>query len=572
MAVIGMDVRKRTPYEGGREFGDAGAYERIDGWLRFAVDPTHAANASIIDLDKAPRDEQGRVHFGADICLLVPADAERANRRLFLELPNRGRKLSPRLFNRAPTEVPPTANILPGDGFLYRHGWTVGWIGWQWDVIRDEALMGLEPPMASVDGKPIRGTTNVRFQPNLPHRTHLLADRVHKSSPVVNIDQADAVLTVRDHDDDEPREIARNAWRFAREDGDEVVPSAEHIYMEAGFEPGKIYQVFYETEHTPVVGSGLLAVRDCASFLRYSDSDENPLAGRIDRVYGWGMSQTGRMLRHFLYLGLNLDEEGRKAFDGINPHVGGGRRGEFNHRFGQPSVQSTPSFGFLPPHDDAGLLARLRENGAMPKVVQTNSSAEYWRGDASLMHIDLTGTTDLPAEPDTRIYLFASTQHGPGGLPRTRLNTNDGGQGRFDFNVVDYTPLQRAALVNLDRWASDGVEPPPSVHPRLDNGTAITRAEVFDQFERLPGIGDCLPDPEKILRLRVVDVGPRADEGITTHPVVEGERRPDYVSALDSDWNEVGGIRMPDVTVPVGTLEFGTFRGRGSTQGPPRLR
>ena len=241
------------------------------------------------------------------------------------------------------------------------------------------------------------------------------------------------------------------------------------------------------------------------------------------------------------------------AFDGLNPHVGGGRRGEFNQRFGQPSVQATPSFGFLPPHDDAGLLRRHREVGGLPKVVQTNSSAEYWRGDAALMSIDLDGTTDLPAEPDTRTYLFASTQHGPGGFPRSRYNANDGGRGRFDFNVVDYTPLQRAALVNLDRWASEGVEPPPSVHPRLDDGTAITRAAVFDQFERLPGIGEHLPDPARILRLRAVDLGPRTAEGITTHPVSEGEQRPDLVSALDDDWNETGGIRLPEVAVPVAT-------------------
>jgi hypothetical protein len=552
MAVIGFDVRKREPYLGGQEFGSAGAYERIDGWLRFAVDPEHVANEAIVDLKLAPRDEQGRVHFGGDLCLLLPVDAARSNRRLLMELPNRGRKLSPRLFNRAASEVPPTANILPGDGFLFRHGWTIGWIGWQWDVIRDEALMGLEAPLAFENGQPVRGTTNVRFQPNFLHQTHLLADRVHQPYPAADLEQPDAVLTVRDFDDDEPREVPRSEWRFAREDGDAVVPSAEHVYLASGFEPGRIYQVFYETAQAPVVGCGLLAVRDSSSFLRYGDA-ENPLAGRIDRVYGWGMSQTGRMLRHFLYLGLNVDEQGRMAYDGLNPHVGGGRRGEFNQRFGQPSVQSTPGFGFQPPHDDAGLLGRQREAGSTPKVIQTNSSAEYWRGDSALMHIDLTGTTDLPAEPDTRIYLFAATQHGPGGLPRTRLNTNDGGQGRYDFNVVDYTPLQRAALVNLDRWASDGVEPPPSAHPRLDNGTAITRAAVFDQFERLPGIGEHLPDPSRILRLRTVEMGPRADEGIPTHPIAEGDLRPSLVSALDDDGNEVGGLRMPDVAVPVAT-------------------
>lgn len=551
VAVSGFEVTGWAAYLEGREFGEVGAYERIDGLLRFAVDPDNPANAAIVDLRLAERDATGKVRFQADFCVLRPVDAERGNRRLLLELPNRGRKLAPRLFNRAPSEAPPTANILPGDGFLMRHGFAIAWVGWQWDVVRSDALMGLIAPVALEDGSQIPGQTVVRFQPNLAHRTHLLADRVHQPYTVADLDDASATLTVRDHDDAPPETIERENWRFAREDGGQVVADASHIYLDSGFEPGRIYELVYITDRSPVVGAGLLALRDAAAWARDGNGPDNPLAGEIDRVYAWGMSQTGRMLRHFLYLGLNLDEAGKMAFDGVIPHVGGARRGEFNHRYGQPSVQYTPGFGHLPPFDDGGLLERQRALGGCPKVIQTNSSAEYWRGDCALMHIDGTGERDLPADPETRTYHFAGTQHGPGAVPLTNYNPNDGGRGRYGFNCVEYTPLMRAALINLDRWVSDDIAPPASAHPRLADGTAVGRDTVVDTFSEQIGIH--IPDVDKILRIRQVDVGERVAEGVGAYPAREGERYPTFVAALDADLNELGGIRLPDLTVPVGT-------------------
>ena len=52
MAVVDFTVTGREPYADGASFGDVGAYEQIDGLLAFAVDPEHAANRCIIDLDK----------------------------------------------------------------------------------------------------------------------------------------------------------------------------------------------------------------------------------------------------------------------------------------------------------------------------------------------------------------------------------------------------------------------------------------------------------------------------------------------------------------------------------------
>lgn len=561
MAVTGFEIRKRGPYDDGREFGSTGAYERIDGILTFAVDPEHPANKAIVDLEFARRDEQGRVQFQSDFTLLAPLDPVRGNGRALVELPNRGRKLIPRHFNRAAAEAPPTARIPSGDGFLFRRGYIVGWIGWQWDVFRDEALMGLDAPQALVNGKPIQGLAVVEIHPTVPEKTRLLANRLHQPNPVADVDDPNAMLTVRDWEDGPETTVPRDQWRFAWETADGVVPSVEHIYMEAGFEPGKLYHVIYTAQGAPVVGAGLLAVRDVASFLK-STGDSNPVAGSIDKVYGFGMSQTGRMLRHYLYLGLNVDEDGQMAYDGLIPHVAGARRGEFNHRFAQPSVQSTPGFGHNFPFADEemediysasgeGLLSKLREAGQVPKIIYINTSAEYWRGDSSLMHTDPAGKRDIEPSPESRIYLFASTQHGPGNIPQTDYNPNDGGRGRYGFNTVEYTPLLRAALVNLDRWVTDGTEPPESAYPRISDGSAVAPVQVLEHFRDFPSMH--LPDPERLPRLRQVDLGPDTDKGIGSYPAPEGERYPAYVSNVDSDGNEIAGLRLPDLTVPLGT-------------------
>ena len=562
MAVSHLEITQRQPFADGRAFGDAGAYERLDGTIGFAVDPLHAANRAIVDLDKAERDAQGRVHFRADFCLLQPVDPARGRRRLLLEVLNRGRKLAPRMINHAAV-APPSAVIDPGDGFLLRHGWTMAWCGWQWDVVRSPALRGLEAPMALEDGRPIVGRLVCEFQPNEPMADALLANRVHHPYPAADVDDPEAQLFERDWGDGDRRLIPRERWRFARDEGGRPVADETRVWLDGGFAPGRLYEVVYRTRISPVVGAGLLAVRDTASFLRYGDAAAaNPAAGRIDHAYAFGMSQSGRFLRHFVYLGLNLDEAGRPVFDGLSIHVAGARRGEFNQRYGQPSVQYTANLGHLGPYldDDQadpvtgrtdGLLRRQRELGGVPKIVATNTSAEYWRGDCSLAHTTLDGSADVEPPAGVRSYHFASTQHGLGVLPLIQVSDSDGARGAHGFNAVDYAPLLRAALINLDRWVTEGEEPPPSVVPRLSDGTAVPGAEALAGYHHIPGVE--VPDPALLPRLRRLDVGPRADEGIGQYPVAKGEAYTTYVAAVDADGNEVRGLRMPDVSVPVAT-------------------
>ena len=565
MTVTDFEIVSREPFAEGQPFGDTGPYERIEGLLRFAVDPSHAANSEIVDLGRAARDTDGRVSFAADVTILRPIDASRANRRMLQDVVNRGGRTFVS-YNRAVRDPQQPASIAGGDGFLMRRGWTVVACGWQWDVIRGSGLVGLDAPEALEDGRPIEGWVSVTHHLAAPATYLLLADRVHQPLAAAGLEQPNATLTVRDYPDAPRQEIARERWHFARldETSGRIVADDSYVTLEGGFAAGRMYELVFRTRRSPVVGAGLLAFRDAATFFRSSDDRGNPLAGSIDHTFANGTSQSGRFLRTFLYHGLNLDEEGRQAFDGMHIHVAGARRGECNHRHAQPSVQYWYGFGHLPPHnfDDAddpvtgeaipGLLARQRSLGGVPKIVATNSAAEYWRSDGSLLHIDLAGERDLPDPPEARSYLFASTQHGSGQPQLSDRPAAEGPRGAHHLNVMHYAPLFRAALVNLERWVCDGVEPPASRVPRLSDGTAVSRERIIEAFGGIPGAS--VPQVERLLTLPRLDLGERAGEGVGSWPPSLGERLPTLVSAVDDDGNERAGIRLPDLSVPLATL------------------
>src|SRR5215471_18164870 len=464
MAVIAYEITSRAPFAEGQSFGDVGPYEQLDGTVHFAVDPTHPDNATITDIAYAPLDAHGLVRFAAGYRILQPVARQRGNHRLLMDVLNRGRPLALRFFNSAPDVVDPSAPLQPGNGFLMRQGYTVVWCGWQHDVPAVAGLMRLTVPDAVGPAGPISGKIAVTFQPNALIHVQGLSDRLHRPYPTQNLDDPDAVLTVRDHEDATGQTIPRQQWAFARLEDGRVVADAASIYMASGFLPGKGYRVVYSTTGAPVVGLGLLATRDIVAFLRYGSAAEgNPCSGEVQYAYGFGASQSGRLLRHLLYLGLNQDEHDRPVYDGLMPHIAGGRRGEFNQRFGQPSSTTKYSMASLFPFSDVvqtdpetgqtdGVLTRLAARGKVPKILFTNTSVEYWGGHAALIHTEITGTRDLEPSPSVRIYHYAGTQHGPGALPLTDTNPLDGSRGQYPFNSVDYRPLLRATLVRLDRW------------------------------------------------------------------------------------------------------------------------
>lgn len=247
--------------------------------------------------------------------------------------------------------------------------------------------------------------------------------------------------------------------------------------------------------------------------------------------------------------------------------VAGARFGEFNHRFAQPSQGAWPtaSFGRVRPFRTADILAGFKDSeysATQPRVILTNTAAEYWRGDASLAHMDLSDhntSEDLQDPPGTRSYLFASTQHGTthsAKLVTPEVGTppvpgDDGFITALPKCVLNYQPLLRAQLMNLVQWVEQDFAPPPSAVPRLADGTAADRIDVLRSFPTICGFRT--PAPERLWVTRELDLGPQQSDGIGNYPAPQGAAIHCAVSTIDSDGNELAGVRLPDLTAPVGT-------------------
>jgi hypothetical protein len=551
-----LEITRREIVLDGMPFGNVGPYEKIIGKAYYACDPGHELNQQIADIALAEKDADGRVRFSGDFYVLKPADVRRSNKRLLLDVPNRGRKSSLGLFNSTPRVPDPTTPQDFGNGFLMRQGYVLAWAGWQADLPSQDGVMALEVPRA----KGVVDFVRVELRPHTRVATLPLGDLSHFTcpslpQPTVDVNDPQARLTVREHSCATASEVPRSEWRF-------VDPL--HIELDGGFKPGAIYSVVFRSADPLIIGLGFLAMRDAAAWLRWAPAASgNPCADMFERAYLYGQSQNGRFIRQMLYMGLDEDEQGRMVFDGVWAHIAGARRGEFNLRFGQPSLLSSLSVGSLPPFNDTELYARLSKRGRAPRIFTTNSSWEYWRGDASLVHTDMDGTRDVEPPEFARTYLLAGTQHTTGPIPPLLAEANTGNRGHHLFNIVDDRPLMRGALVNLDHWVSDGVEPPGSVFPRLSDGTAVKHESLAGFFTKLPG-ARALAQIERPARL---DFGPQADRGIVAYPPGIGAHYPSYVSNIDSDGNEVAGIRAPELLAPLAT--FMGWNPRHAEQGAP---
>jgi hypothetical protein len=557
--VTRFEITLRRPLDG------LPAYEELKGRLHFAIDPEHRANRRITDVTLAPRNARRQVEWSADASILVPLDRTRCSGRILLDVVNRGNTVAVPNFNRAtrPAFGPssdPNPPIDVGDGFLMNRGWVVISCGWQGDLPRVPGLLGMRTPEArDAEGRPLRGPVYTQLQSPATVADFLLSDRGHLPYPAADLEQPDALLTVRDQPDGPPTVVPREHWRFARSDGPRVVPDPGHIHLAGGFEKGRLYQITYAAEGAPVQGLSMAALRDAVSWLKHGGPAEgNPAPGRLRWAYAYGRSQTGRLLRTLIYEDLNLDEQGREALDGVIANVAGGMRGEFNQRFGQNSKDRNNMMVHLFPFTDRpsvdpetgtkdALHARLDARGSRLRVFYTNSSAEYHRGDASLIHTDPEGSHDAVHGPGTRVYHFAGTEHGLGIWPPTDIQTAPAdpvGPVERSQNlrgVVDYSLLLRACLVSLDRWVVDGIEPPPSRHPRLADGTAISPELLAPAFARIPGAHYPRHNPK-----------PRRLDWATVPPTPGGPFG-SLVAAVDGDGNEVAGIALPEVAVPLAT-------------------
>ncbi len=558
--VASVEVTHRETVLDGKAFGVVGAYERITGTIRFAVDPANPANKIVTDISLAPRNADDEVEFSADFYLLKPADMGRSNGVVLYEVSNRGGKGMLGFFNLAARSLDPRQPEHFGDGYLMEEGYTLLWLGWQFDPPLRPELLRLHTPVATADGKPIRGLVRSDFVVSDRVSQHSLADRGHVPYPSADPAAPENVLTVRDAVDGQRRVIPRERWRFARVENGQPVPDKGTVWLEGGFAPHRIYEVVYLAENPALVGLGPVAVRDAVSHLKYEGSEPLGIsADAIGRAIAFGISQSGRFLRTFLYYGFNRTEDDRIAFDGVMSHVAGGGRGSFNHRFAQPSRDAHPFMNFFHPTDifpftgrtqvdpetgrEDGILTHQTQRKYWPNIFYTNSSYEYWGRAASLIHTDVQGSRDIPPFENVRIYLLSGAQHGPGPFP-PRFTI-----GQQRTNPLDFRWTMRALLQAMHGWVAEGTQPPDSRYPRIADSTLVPPDQL--EFPHIPGVNTSA----RVHRAYRVDYGPRFEsEGVVTQePPAVGRQFPILVPSVDDDGNEVAGIRMPELAVPLAT-------------------
>jgi hypothetical protein len=555
--VEGLQIESVETVAQGRSFGRVGPYEKVVGRLTLSLDP---ATERIVDLDRAPRGSDGRVRFEADLYLLRPVHPERGRGTLFLEIPNRGGKAIVRYFNRGATRTfdPVTSESL-GDGFLLKEGYTLAWIGWQFDVPDRDDFLRVDVVPAT-DGGRVEGLVRADHVFEEDSDVFELGHVGHRAYLPTASDDERHQLTSRSTRLGPRKLVPRESWSFRLPD--KATGEGLAVRLEGGFEKGKIYELVYASADPVVVGVGLAALRDGAAWLR--DSKDSPVA--VERVLAMGISQTGRLLRNFLYQGFNLLPGGGMAFDGVIAHTAGAGRGSFNHRFAQPSRDAHRFRAFLYPTDvypfsdlpqrdpetglEEGLLDRLRINDAVPKIFFTNTGYEYWGRNAALIHTSLDGSQDVDLGPEVRSYHFASAQHFVEPFPPHPVGT------RHPGNPADFLWSLRALLLAMDSWITDGEAPPPSRVPRLADSSLVALEDY--RFPKIPGV----EIPNIAHGTWRLDFGPRfRSEGIVDYqPPRVGAPFPILVPQTDADGNESAGIRLPQIEVPLATYTPWNFR------------
>jgi hypothetical protein len=548
MPITGITIDAVEPFAGGQAFGAAGDYVRIKGVARGALDPRASDNAGIVDLDKAPRNEAGLVEYATDFFVLRPAEPRQGSGILVYDVTNRGSKRILQLLDDVPANDPIAVNDPKtardaGVGFLLGRGHSIGWSGWDPGAPRANNGLGADFPTALDNGRPITGRIRDEFHVGTRGPAELVVRRL--SYPAASLDQPQARLAVRERESDRRRDIPREEWEFVDARSIRLLPEGRP------FEPFKIYELWYEAAEPKVLGIGFASVRDLVSFLRHGRAD-NPLleeGAEIRHAIGFGVSQSGRFLRHFLELGMNRDNAGRRVFDGVFSHVAGAGKVFANHRFGMPGRTATQHEDRLYPENwfpfgnamatdplSGKKAAILTGAPTDPLLIETNTATEYWQKGASLVHTDPSGRADAELPANVRVYLIAGTQHGgrPGADPRPGPCVNP-------RNPHSATPALRALFHALEEWVTKGVAPPPNRVPSLAAGTAV-KADTL----HLPRVKDfALPSGINQVAPPVDWIDPPEDEPSRFYET--------FVAAVDGDGNELAGIRLPPIAVPLAT-------------------
>ena len=558
-------VARESPALEGRTFGDVGQYEKLRGKAYGEIDSRDARNRLIADLELAPRNARGKVEYSMDIVILKPIDMSRSNRRLLVDINNRGSMRWTTLNGGSRADNPVKATDA-GSGFLMDRGYTIVGNGWDAGAAPGDHRLTITVPTAThADGSPVTGPSYEYISFNDAAQT-----RYTLPSPTTNLKTSHATLTVRARLDDRPVAVPPSGWEYVDERAIRLVPSG------TPFTQGHIYELAYTAKHPVVAAIGLAATRDFVSFLRFDTHDTqgtaNPLARAVEHTLSFAVSQSARYINDFQTLGFNEDEKGRQVLDGVLNWIGGPSGANINYRFAQtnrternrqhhlyPEGLFPFAYPVLTDHLSGrtdGRSRRCTTSKTCPRAFEVNSANEYWVKASSLLHTDTRGR-DLPDPPNVRFYLLSGLQHGTG---------NFGSRGICQqlTNGTSADPTLRALLIALDEWVSKGIEPPPSAVPRHADKTVVVavprpgyQTGVVPRealgWPTIPGV----TYTGVITTRYLLDFGPKFHKaGILSHMPPSLEGRPAYthfVSRVDDDGNEIAGIRLPEVVAPTGT-------------------
>ena len=161
--ITKLVIEKREPFANGHEFGVTGAYEKLVGKAYGEVNPEAKHNKVIVNVNKAPKNERGRVEYSMDVFILKPLDMKRGNQTIFYDVVNRGNQAL-RVNYGAQRSNDPSTLAHAGDGFMMRQGYTLVWSGWQGDVLPSAGRLTASLPVAkNPDGSPIRRRITTEF-------------------------------------------------------------------------------------------------------------------------------------------------------------------------------------------------------------------------------------------------------------------------------------------------------------------------------------------------------------------------------------------------------------------------
>jgi hypothetical protein len=265
-----------------------------------------------------------------------------------------------------------------------------------------------------------------------------------------------------------------------------------------------------------IEGVGFDIVRDATDFLKNATADSagtaNPLHGTIKRTLASGKSQSGRYLKTFLYNGFNM-VEGRRVFDGMQVFVSGAGMLPIMQSGTGPKSSATGAPDFANPefpgvHGSVltigDIIKHVKERGEKPPLmIMLSSTTDFYSLRASLGRTGDDGANEVPIPANVRMYDIAGASHAV--LPKVKCD--------LPSARLDWSPVSRATLLHLDDWVARGTEPPANRLLPLE------------------------PAKDNPMVLRAPANLPKAVIEIPKH---------------DADGNVIGGVRLPDMQVPLG--------------------